>query len=62
MEFKIISLTLDSSSSLDSPVDRLHFTTLRMIKHWKGLRREAVETPSLEVFKTQLDIGLNNLL
>lgn len=62
LEFEILSVTLDSSLSLYSPVDRLHLTTLWMIKRWKRLVREAVETPSLEVLKTQLDTVLSSLL
>ena len=38
-----------------------HFT-LRVVRHWSGLPREAVESPSLETFKTQVDVTMSNLL
>lgn len=33
----------------------------RMIKHWSRFLRETVESPSSEIFETQLDRGLDNL-
>ncbi|GAB0184879.1 hypothetical protein GRJ2_000953200 [Grus japonensis] len=36
--------------------------TLRVTEHWNRLHREAVESPSLEIFKTHLDMLLCNLL
>jgi len=45
---------------------RLHirkkFFTLRVVKHWNRLAREAVDAPSLEVFKARLDGALSNLV
>lgn len=41
---------------------RKNFFTLRMIKHWNQLSREVMESPSLEITKTRLDIALSNLL
>jgi len=35
--------------------------TMRVVKHWDRLPREAVDAPSLEVFKTRLDGALSNL-
>ena len=36
--------------------------TLRVTELWNRLPREAVESPSLEIFKTCLDIALSSLL
>ncbi|GAB0185421.1 hypothetical protein GRJ2_001007400 [Grus japonensis] len=41
---------------------RKNFFTLRVTKHWHRLPREVVEPPSLEIFKTCLDMILCNLL
>ncbi|KFQ73384.1 hypothetical protein N335_12786, partial [Phaethon lepturus] len=40
---------------------RKNFFTVRVVEHWHRLPREAVESPSLETFKTQLDAFLHNL-
>jgi len=32
-----------------------------VIEHWSRLPREVVESPSLEMFKTQLDTALSSL-
>jgi len=32
------------------------------MRHWNGLPREAVDAPSLEVFKARLDRTLSNLI
>jgi len=32
-----------------------------VVKHWNGLPREAVETPSLETSEARLDGALSNL-
>jgi len=40
---------------------RKSFFTLRVTEHWNRLPREAVESPSLEIFKTRLDEVLCNL-
>ncbi|KFR12710.1 hypothetical protein N306_07708, partial [Opisthocomus hoazin] len=36
--------------------------TMRVVKHWNRLPREAVDAPSLEVFKARLDGALSNLV
>ncbi|KGL96799.1 hypothetical protein N301_15936, partial [Charadrius vociferus] len=41
---------------------RKKFFTLRVVRHWNRLPREAVEAPSLEVFKARLDGTLSNLV
>jgi len=41
---------------------RKKFFTMRVVKHWNRLPREAVDAPSLEVFKARLDGALSNLV
>ncbi|KFU96178.1 hypothetical protein M959_11804, partial [Chaetura pelagica] len=41
---------------------RKKFFTLRVVRNWNGLPREAVDTPSLEDFKARLDEVLCNLV
>jgi len=41
---------------------RKKFFTMRVVKHWNRLPREAVDAPSLEVFKARLDAALSNLV
>ncbi|KFP20943.1 hypothetical protein Z169_06018, partial [Egretta garzetta] len=41
---------------------RKKFFTVRAVKHWNGLTREAVEAPSLETFKARLDGALSDLI
>ncbi|KFO86594.1 hypothetical protein N320_01131, partial [Buceros rhinoceros silvestris] len=38
------------------------FFTVRVVKHWNKLPREAVDAPSLEVFKARLDGTLRKLI
>ncbi|KFO55744.1 hypothetical protein N302_01111, partial [Corvus brachyrhynchos] len=49
----------ESRSKLDI---RKKFFTVRVVRHWHRLPREAVDAPSLEVFKTRLDGALRNLV
>ncbi|KFP09023.1 hypothetical protein Z169_00101, partial [Egretta garzetta] len=41
---------------------RKKFFSMRVVKHWNRLPREAVEAPSLEAFKARLDGALSNLI
>ncbi|KFQ35819.1 hypothetical protein N332_01141, partial [Mesitornis unicolor] len=36
--------------------------TVRVVRHWNRLPREAVDAPSLKVFKARLDRALSNLV
>jgi len=41
---------------------RKKFFTMRVVRHWNRLPREAVAAPSLAVFKARLDEALSNLV
>ncbi|KFZ52682.1 hypothetical protein N338_02366, partial [Podiceps cristatus] len=41
---------------------RKKFFTMRVVRHWNGLPREAVDAPSLETFKPRLDGALSSLI
>ncbi|KFR04725.1 hypothetical protein Y956_10143, partial [Nipponia nippon] len=41
---------------------RKKFFTMRVVRYWNRLPREAVDAPSLEVFKIRLDGALSNLI
>uniref|UniRef100_A0A8C8S192 Reverse transcriptase domain-containing protein n=1 Tax=Pelusios castaneus TaxID=367368 RepID=A0A8C8S192_9SAUR len=41
---------------------RKNFLTRRVVKHWNGLPREVVESPSLEIFRVRLDKTLAGVI
>ncbi|KFQ90059.1 hypothetical protein N337_00824, partial [Phoenicopterus ruber ruber] len=41
---------------------RKKFFPMRAVRYWNRLPREAVDAPSLEVFKARLDGALSNLV
>jgi len=41
---------------------RRHFFSEGVVMHWHRLPREAVESPSLEVFKKHGDLALSNMV
>ncbi|KFV50706.1 hypothetical protein N341_13021, partial [Tyto alba] len=41
---------------------RKKFLTMKVVKHWHRLPREAVDVPSLKGFKARLDGALSNLV
>ncbi|KFQ39903.1 hypothetical protein N332_01994, partial [Mesitornis unicolor] len=41
---------------------RKKFFSMRVVDHWNRLPIEAVQAPSLEIFKVRLDGALSNLI
>ena len=41
---------------------RKNFITEKVVKHWKSLPREVVESPSLEMFKKHVDVAFQDMV
>ena len=40
---------------------RKHFFSARVVRQWHRLHREVVQSPSLEMFKSRVDVALRDV-